>query len=215
MADEEPIVTVELRRTSGPDDTERIASALAMRVAPGTVITLEGDLGAGKTCFVRGLARGLGADPSTVSSPTFVIEHRHPCDVGTLVHIDAYRIRSADDLASIGWDELLASGDAVVAVEWPSRIAPALPAVRIDVRIRHAGEDLREIEIEWVRPVSAALRCKGCGATVAPGAGAQFCSERCRMADLGRWFRGDYAIGRPIEEDDLHGDLRRAPGGDR
>lgn len=208
-------MTVELRRTSSPEETERIASALAMRVAPGTVITLEGDLGAGKTCFVRGLARGLGADPATISSPTFVLEHRHACDAGTLVHIDAYRIRGAEDLASIGWDELLASGDAVVAVEWPSRIAPALPAVRIDVRLRHAGEESREIEIEWVRPSDAALRCRACGAAIAPGAGGQFCSDRCRMADLGRWFRGDYAIGRPIEEDDLHGDVRRAPGADR
>ena len=208
-------MTVELRQSSTPEETERIASALAMRVAPGTVITLEGDLGAGKTCFVRGLARGLGADPSTVSSPTFVIEHRHACDAGTLVHIDAYRIRGADDLASIGWDELLADGEAVIAVEWPSRIAPALPAVRIDVRMRHAGEDLREIEIEWVRPVDSALRCRACAAALPAGAGGQFCSDRCRMADLGRWFRGDYAIGRPIEEDDLHGDVRRAPGGDR
>lgn len=208
-------MTVELRRTSSPEETERIASALAMRVAPGTVITLEGDLGSGKTCFVRGLARGLGADPSMISSPTFVLEHRHPCDSGTLVHIDAYRIRGADDLASIGWDELIASGDAVIAVEWPSRIAPALPAVRIDVRLRHAGEDAREIEIEWVRPVDAALRCRACGNAIAPVAQGQFCSDRCRMADLGRWFRGDYAIGRPVEEDDLHGDVRRATGGDR
>ena len=107
-------MTVEIRQSATPEETERIASALAMRVAPGTVITLEGDLGAGKTCFVRGLARGLGADPAAVSSPTFVIEHRHACDAGTLVHIDAYRIRSAEDLASIGWHELLADGEAVV-----------------------------------------------------------------------------------------------------
>lgn len=208
-------MTVEIRRTSAPEETERIASALAMRVAPGSVITLEGDLGAGKTCFVRGLARGLGADPHAVSSPTFVLEHRYPCESGTLVHVDAYRIRSAADLESIGWEELLADGEAIVAVEWPSRIRPALPDVRIDVRIRNVGLDAREIEIEWVRPAPRPASCRGCGNPL-PQDGGQFCSERCRLADLGRWFRGDYAIGRPIEEDDLSGDIRRAgPGGDR
>jgi tRNA threonylcarbamoyladenosine biosynthesis protein TsaE len=212
MGSEDQRMTIEIRPSSSPEETERIASALAMRVAPGTVITLEGDLGAGKTCFVRGLARGLGADPGAISSPTFVIEHRHPCDAGSLVHIDAYRIRSAEDLASIGWDELLAEGSAVVAVEWPSRIEAALPAVRIDVRIRHVGEDAREIEIEWRRPGERAVACRACGAALGHSGGdGRFCSERCRMADLGRWFRGDYAIGRPIEEDDLSEDIRRAP----
>jgi tRNA threonylcarbamoyladenosine biosynthesis protein TsaE len=208
MADEVGSMTVELRRSCGPEDTERIGAALAMRLAPGMLVTLDGDLGAGKTCFVRGLARGLGADPSEVSSPTFVLEHRYAAPGGSnvLVHIDAYRIRSPQDLASIGWDELLAAGEAVVAVEWPSRIAPALPDHRIEVRIRHAGEDVREIEIEDVRPAAHATRCASCGAPIAAGAMARFCSDRCRMSDLGRWFRGDYAIGRPIEEDDLHGD---------
>jgi tRNA threonylcarbamoyladenosine biosynthesis protein TsaE len=192
-------MTVELRRSSSPDETERLGAALAMRLAPGMLVTLDGDLGAGKTCFVRGLARGLGADPAEVSSPTFVLEHRY-ADAGggtVLVHIDAYRIRSAHDLASI---------------EWPSRIAPALPDHRVEVRIRHAGEDVREIEIEDIRPSSRATHCATCG-TALPAAGdARFCSDRCRMGDLGRWFRGDYAIGRPIEEDDLHGDAWR-PGG--
>ena len=196
-------MTVEIRRSGSPAETERIAAALAMRLPPGTVVTLEGDLGAGKTCFVRGLARGLGADPSAVSSPTFVIEHRHACDAGVLVHLDAYRIRSAEDLASIGWDELLADGTAVVAVEWPSRIAAALPPTRIEVRIRHAGEEEREIEIERVRPGERAVNCRGCGVPLEASGDGRFCSERCRLADLGRWFRGDYAIGRPIEEDDL------------
>ena len=196
-------MSVEVRRSSSPEETERIAAALAMRLAPGTVLALDGDLGAGKTCFVRGLARGLGADPDAVSSPTFVIEHRHACDAGTLVHIDAYRIRSAEDLASIGWEDLLAAGDAVIAVEWPSRIAAALPDSRIEVRIRHLAEDVREIEIERVRPGERLAACRACGTALAPDGDARFCSARCRMADLGRWFRGDYAVGRPIEEDDL------------
>ena len=153
MADEGFGMSVELRHSAGPEDTERIGEALARRLAPGTVVTLEGELGAGKTCFVRGLARGLGADPSAVSSPTFVLEHRYAtADGRALVHIDAYRIRSAADLESIGFDELLAHGTSVVAIEWPSRISAALPAARVDVRLRHAGEDEREIEIEDARP---------------------------------------------------------------
>lgn len=152
MADEGDGLSIERRHSHGPDDTERIGEALARRLAPGAVVTLEGELGAGKTCFVRGMARGLGADPSAVSSPTFVLEHRYATAGGrALVHIDAYRIRSAADLESIGFDELLAHGGSVVAIEWPSRIAAALPAARVDVRLRHAGEDEREIEIEDAR----------------------------------------------------------------
>jgi tRNA threonylcarbamoyladenosine biosynthesis protein TsaE len=216
MADEGDGMTIEVRRSASPAETERIGAAIARRLAPGTVVTLEGDLGAGKTCLVRGLARGLGADPAAVSSPTYVLEHRHPTDDGhELVHIDAYRIRSADDLASIGFEELLASGSAVVAIEWPSRIAAALPPVRIDVRIRHAGEDEREVEIEDVRPAQRAGTCASCGAALAAGSDGRFCSDRCRMGDLGRWFRGDYAIGRPVEEDDLSSDPWNPRGGGR
>jgi len=200
-------MTAEIRVSSSPEDTERIAHALAARLVPGMVVALEGDLGAGKTCFVRGLARGLGADADAVSSPTFVLEHRYPAAVGgtPLVHIDAYRIRSRADLESIGWDDLLASGDAVIAVEWPSRIAAAMPASFVSVRLRHVGEDRREIEIEAVRPAEAATHCATCGAALPTGHD-RFCSPRCRSADLMRWFRGDYAIGRPIEEDDLSSD---------
>ena len=200
-------MTAEIRPSSSPEDTERIAQALAARLVPGMVVALEGDLGAGKTCFVRGLARGLGADADAVSSPTFVLEHRYPATVGgtPLVHIDAYRIRSQADLESIGWDELLAAGDAVVVVEWPSRIAGAMPESVLSVRLRHLGEDRREIEIEAVRPGERATRCATCGAALAAGQD-RFCSPRCRSSDLLRWFRGDYAIGRPIEEDDLSSD---------
>lgn len=128
--------------------TERVGAELARTLAPGTVVALEGDLGAGKTRFVRGLAAGLGHEPSTVSSPTFVIEHRHGTPGAVpLVHIDAYRLRGPADLDALGWDELLAEGRAVVAVEWPSRIAAALPARRVTVHLHDRGEGTREIEI--------------------------------------------------------------------
>jgi tRNA threonylcarbamoyl adenosine modification protein YjeE len=128
--------------------TEAIAAGLAATLEPGIVIALEGDLGAGKTRFVRGLAHGLGHDVAQVSSPTFVIEHRHATPGAVpLVHIDAYRLRGPADLEALGWDELLASGCAIVAVEWPSRIAAALPTRRVTVRLRDCGEGMREIEI--------------------------------------------------------------------
>ncbi len=129
-------------------ETEAIAAALATTLSPGTLVALEGDLGAGKTRFVRGLARGLGHDVAQVSSPTFVIEHRHTAPGAVpLVHIDAYRLRGPADLEALGWDELLAQGTAVVAVEWPSRIAAALPARRVTVRLCDRGEGMREISI--------------------------------------------------------------------
>lgn len=106
------------------------------------------DLGAGKTCFVRGLARGLGHDPGEVTSPTYVIEHRYQRTGATpLAHLDAYRISSAGDLHSIGWDELLAQQATVIAVEWAERIAAALPEACTHVWIHHAP-DGRVIEIQ-------------------------------------------------------------------
>lgn len=130
-------------------ETEAVAAALARTLAPGTLVALEGDLGAGKTRFVRGLAHGLGHDASQVSSPTFVIEHRHAAPGAVpLVHIDAYRLRGPADLEALGWDELLAAGNAIVALEWPSRIAAALPAHRVTVHLRDCGGCTREIRIE-------------------------------------------------------------------
>ena len=104
---------------------------------PGAIVVLlSGDLGAGKTTLVRGLANGLGADDTSVASPTFTLRMDHRgCD-RLLVHIDAWRI-GPGDLESIGFDELLA-GNAVIAVEWPERLADALPDRSIRLRIEHA-----------------------------------------------------------------------------
>ena len=103
---------------------------------------------AGKTCFVRGLAAGLGLDPSAVHSPSFVVWRRYDGDTPpALVHVDAFRLAGPEELESIGWDELLAATDAVIAVEWPSRISAALPDARIDVLIEHVGVGARRITI--------------------------------------------------------------------
>ena len=125
------------------------AASLGRALRSGDIVTLEGPLGAGKTCFVRGLARGLGLDPTLVASPTFIICREYEDGAGMrLAHIDAYRLRSADDLQAIGWEELLAADGTAIAIEWPSRIASAIPARRVAVTLAHAGDTLRRIEVD-------------------------------------------------------------------
>ena len=125
-----------------------LAATLGRRLSSGAVICLYGELGAGKTRFVQGLAAGIGVDPNTVSSPTFVICHEYRGASLRLAHIDAYRLHSVDELESIGWDELLGAPDTVIAVEWAARIAEALPADRLDVRMDHEGPTHRCITLE-------------------------------------------------------------------
>lgn len=129
--------------TRSEDETVAFARALAPRLSPRSVILLHGELGAGKTTFVRGLALGLGLDPDAVSSPTFTLiqEYRgHP----SLYHVDLYRLQSAeaDDL---GLEELSA-GDAIVAIEWPEKLRKTPPGA-IEVTITDGGGDVREIAV--------------------------------------------------------------------
>ncbi len=126
--------------------TEAVAADLARSLVAGDVVALEGDLGAGKTQFVRGLLRGLGGDGRLVSSPTYVLLNVYPGGRLTLFHLDAYRTAGEDDLAGVGFDELLAEGG-VVAVEWPSRLGSLLPARRYTVRLTATGERRRTIEV--------------------------------------------------------------------
>ncbi len=119
--------------------------ALAAVLLPDDVVLLTGDLGAGKTAFVKGLAAGLGVDPLEVSSPTFTLIQEYRGGRLTLHHIDLYRLtpREVDDL---GLEELVVSG-AVVAVEWPDRWT-RVPAHAVRVELRAVGEDDRSISIE-------------------------------------------------------------------
>ena len=127
--------------------TEAVAADLARTFVGGEVVALDGDLGAGKTQFVRGLVRGLGGDPRTVSSPTFTLLNVYPTGRLTLFHLDAYRTAGDDDLEAIGFAELLDQGG-VVAVEWPSRLRHLLPARRYAVRLTAVGEMIRRIDVE-------------------------------------------------------------------
>jgi len=138
-------------RTGSERATIDLAARLARALQPGDVVTLDGPLGSGKTCFVRGLARGLNIDPAQVSSPTFVIRQEYAAaDGATLIHIDGYRVTGPDDLESIGWEELLDSGESVVVVEWPSRLGAALrERVTLAVSFGHLSPTRRELTLAF------------------------------------------------------------------
>lgn len=127
-------------------ETESIAADLARTLAGGECIALNGELGAGKTQFVRGLVRGLGGEARAVSSPTFVLLNIYQTPRLAVYHLDAYRTHSPEDFESIGFAELLDQGG-VVVVEWASRIAPLLPAKCINVEIGIHGKHTRELVV--------------------------------------------------------------------
>ena len=131
--------------THSPAETEAVGQALGKVLAPGTVLAYEGDLGAGKTAFTRGIARGLGAC-DMVTSPTYTIVNEYLSGRLPLFHFDMYRLRSADDLWDIGWDDYLDRGG-VCAVEWSENVREAMEGA-ISVRIEKLGEDSRRICIE-------------------------------------------------------------------
>ena len=128
-------------------ETEAIAAKLAESLGPNDVIALEGELGAGKTQFVRGLVKALGGDGRAVSSPTFVLLNVYQTPLFAVYHLDAYRVGGADDFASIGFSELLEQ-NGIVVVEWPSRVKEILPAKRIDVFFEITGKTSRKITID-------------------------------------------------------------------
>lgn len=115
--------------------TEALGEKLAAGVRAGDFIALDGELGAGKTSFVRGFARGLGIDPRIVASPTFITMQTYSGGRMPLVHIDVWRLKHPEELETIGWDELLSANDGVIVVEWAQRIKEYLPAKRISVCI--------------------------------------------------------------------------------
>ena len=131
--------------TNSPEETEKIGEMLAQKLAPGTIIAYQGDLGAGKTAFTRGLARGLGCTEQ-VTSPTYTIVNEYLRGRMPLFHFDMYRLRSADDLWGFGWDDYLDRGG-ICAVEWSENVADAMEDP-IVITIEKTGEDSRRITIE-------------------------------------------------------------------
>ena len=127
-------------------ETLEFAISFAKTLDLYAIVALEGELGAGKTCFVRGMCEGLGGDPRQVNSPTFTIMQEYEVANGKrLVHIDAYRLSGEDELETIGWDELLQDRDAVIAIEWASKIKNAIPSDHISFVIEHIDMHTRKI----------------------------------------------------------------------
>lgn len=128
-------------------ETEAFAEALARRLPRGVVLTLDGDLGAGKTVFSRGFARGLGiVEP--VSSPTYTIIQEYPLPGGgMLFHLDLYRITDSASALAFGVDEFLDDPESTALVEWPERIADIIPDRAIRVVIRHVSDSERAISV--------------------------------------------------------------------
>jgi tRNA threonylcarbamoyladenosine biosynthesis protein TsaE len=131
--------------TFSPSETEKLGAALAQQLTAGTVLAYRGDLGAGKTAFTRGLARGLGCK-EIVTSPTYTIVNEYLGGRLPLFHFDMYRLASSDDLWDIGWEDYLDRGG-ICAVEWSENVDDAMEDA-IYITIEKTGEESRRITIE-------------------------------------------------------------------
>ena len=132
------------------EETENIAYEFAEKLTGGEIITLDGDLGAGKTAFTRGLAKGLGISDG-VSSPTFTIVNEYRNGKIPLFHFDVYRLESSDEMYDIGWEDYLSEG-AVIVIEWAKNIADILDnCITINItKDLNISEDYRKIAIKGV-----------------------------------------------------------------
>ena len=131
--------------TKSEKETQEAGEKLVQKLAPGSVVAMYGDLGAGKTAFVRGMPRGLGINVP-VSSPTFNVVNEYPGKV-PLFHFDMYRLGSADELFDIGWDDYLERGG-ICAVEWSENVEEAFEPGTVKVTITKLGDSEREITVE-------------------------------------------------------------------
>ena len=129
--------------TSSPEETERVAAELAARLEPGDVVNVSGELGSGKTTFVRGACRALGVE-GPITSPTYTIGHRYSGEVA-ISHLDLYRFRG---VSAAEWGDLEPYfEDAIVFVEWPEAGEGVLPEARVQVLLEHAGGGTRRISL--------------------------------------------------------------------
>ncbi|MDF1810296.1 MAG: tRNA (adenosine(37)-N6)-threonylcarbamoyltransferase complex ATPase subunit type 1 TsaE [Phycisphaerales bacterium] len=198
------------------EHTKVIADDLGAILRPGDVVRLVGEMGAGKTTFVRMLAESFGIAPNAVSSPTFVIMniYQNKEDSPTIAHMDCYRLGDESELDALGWDQIIDS-DAIILIEWPDRIASAIPNDSLTINIDHVDEQSRHFRFEipdtWLdragfdairpRPMTT---CPTTGTTVEGDSLTwPFASEQARMADLNAWFTEKHTISRPIEQSDI------------
>jgi len=132
-------------KTENAEETQAVAARLAQLLQAGDVLCLSGDLGAGKTTFTRGLVAALGIPAQAVTSPTFTLLHEYRGGTFPVYHADAYRLTHAVELDDIGLGEAMAEEDGITLIEWPERVAAALPDDRLDVSLEDTGEDHRTI----------------------------------------------------------------------
>jgi tRNA threonylcarbamoyladenosine biosynthesis protein TsaE len=141
--------------SSSQQRTDRLGQAIGQTLCGGEIIALYGPLGAGKTALVRGIAKGLGAESATVTSPTFVMIHKYQGRL-PLAHVDLYRVRSPRDLDSTGLVDYF-SGSTVTAVEWADKGTSALPSDRLEIEMSHRAARSRVIRLRATGPISAGL----------------------------------------------------------
>lgn len=135
-------------RSASPERTNEVGAVVGSALQPGAVVRLHGELGAGKTAFVRGLARGAGIDSGCVNSPTYTIANEYRSGDAFVLHIDAYRLLddAEEALEQIGlWDAQRRG--AIVCIEWPERLGDAITGADLDVLLEHAGETVRDITL--------------------------------------------------------------------
>jgi tRNA threonylcarbamoyladenosine biosynthesis protein TsaE len=134
--------------SSSPQETQRFGERLGARARAGDLFCLEGELGAGKTCFVQGIGHGLGIRDA-IHSPTFILANEHRGGRAPLYHLDVYRVRSAHEAMGFGLDDYLAS-EGVLVIEWAEKIREALPAERLWISFEHRGENARAVSFDGV-----------------------------------------------------------------
>lgn len=144
------------KETNAPEETAELGRLIGEEALPGLIVTLSGDLGAGKTAMTKGIAAGLGVPkPEYVTSPTFTIHKVYRGRLG-LDHLDFYRLEGEGQLEDLGLEETL-GGEGVSVIEWPDNFFTALGPDRMDVRISVLGEEKRSIVVKWSGPVASAV----------------------------------------------------------
>lgn len=144
-------LTMPTYHSTSPEHSHEIAIDIADDLKAGAIVTLTGELGAGKTTFAKGFAEGLGVT-SEISSPTFTLMDIHQFSLNgkacQFVHVDTYRGESAEDFADIGLEEYLGAPDTICLIEWPEKIAPLLANKQVlSITIAHVGEKERKIDV--------------------------------------------------------------------
>lgn len=207
-----------VRSSESLEHTGVIARDFASVLRAGDLVRLVGEMGAGKTTFVRLVAEAMGVDVSLVSSPTFVLMNNYPCTImgeaGSIAHLDCYRFGDEDELDALGWDRVCSDGS-IRLVEWPERIDGLLDEDSCTVTISHVDESERgfvfEVPESWMGRASIGalkardrVKCPTTGEAVHPECPSwPFIDERARMSDLHGWMSGKFAITRPIDQADL------------